>query len=138
MGSLGGTGGAATAPVAPTTGATGTALATDPLHGSITQSTVLGPLSPRFLQGIGITGTHPGGHHMPQEHAGRGVANVLAGVLPKSELSNVGGLAGGFGATGTHQGAVAPDGSQPKAGSVANLDETSRPDFKNLLPPHHH
>ena len=112
----------------------GTALATDPLHGSITSSTVLGPLTARFLQAIGA-GTNLG---ESEDVLGKALANVPAG-LPKSELTKIAGLANVLGPTGPHQGGAIPDGSPAKpVGSVANLEETSRNDLKNLLPPQHH
>ena len=89
------------APSAPSDGATGvgTALATDPLHGSITSSTVLGPLTARFLQAIGA-GTNLG---ESEDVLQKALANVPAG-LPKSELTKIAGLANVLGPTGPHQG----------------------------------
>jgi hypothetical protein len=65
--------------------------------------------------------------------------NVLAGTLPKSELTMIGGLANVLGPTGAHQGAGGgtQDTTGKPMGSVANLEEASKPSLNNLLPPRH-
>jgi hypothetical protein len=124
-------------------GATGTS---GLLHAPITPTTVLGSPQSQFLHGVGVTATGPSGHQDPAGRSGAGLEqvvtelkDVLAGALPKSELTAIGGLANVLGPTGPHQGAAGGphDTTGKPMGSVANLEEASKPNLNNLLPPRH-
>jgi hypothetical protein len=101
---------------------------------------VLGSADTQFLHGAGATGTGLGHQDAPVAPVITGVANVLAGSPPTSELTSIGGLGKVFGPAGQQQGAGAgtPDGlPAPGTGSVTNLEDGSKPAVNNLLPPHH-
>jgi hypothetical protein len=63
---------------------------------------------------------------------------VLFGAPPTAELTNVAGLANVFGSNGNGQGlggVTKPDVTTQGAGSVANLEDSSKDGLKNLLKP---